>query len=541
MMQTLGRTGDRLPLTAPLILLGASALLTALLAWQAFAATASHRALAQRVLRDYAELAAIEFSRRTTAFIGNYGVVVSLRAMTQAARDTGAPIPSRAAFEAAVPSQSKRARELVGPMFRFEASRAEFRFEGDELPLQTRSALLETARGSGSDRLRSLRQTLEGETRLYVIAPADGQTPGAEWLGFAVSMPAVVAWIAEFVAHEPLLPTSLVAEEAAQSSLVVTVRAPDGSSIFRLPDRDSSLTPLVSRDLAGEPAITGLNGFRVEIALDPAAAGSLVIGGLPRSQTPFLLALLALSAALSFAAGVQIRRERRHAQMRHDFITRASHELRTPVARIRMFTETLLLGRVRSEDERTQTLQALDRGARRLSMLIDNVLQLSPSLPSPALRGRERVAAVDAAALLDEIVRDFATSVDAREAIAVVAPRALQARLDAAAFRQVLMNLLDNAWKYGGSPQAIRVEMSVTEIAVCVAVEDNGPGVPDKDRDSIWEPYVRLERDRRSSVAGTGIGLAVVRDLVRANGGTYRVENGAHGARFVITLPVVPA
>ncbi|MGH8186696.1 MAG: hypothetical protein ACREUC_09050, partial [Steroidobacteraceae bacterium] len=218
MMQTLGRAGDKLPLTAPLILLGASALLTALLAWQAFAAAASHRALAQRVLRDYAELAAIEFSRRATAFIGNYGVVVSLRAMTQAARDTGAPIPSRASFEAAVPLQSKRARELVGPMFRFHASRAEFRFEDGELPLQTRSALLETARGSGSGRLRSLHQALEGETRLYVIAPAgDGQAPSAEWLGFAVSMPAVVAWIAEFVAQDPLLPTSLVSEEAAQS------------------------------------------------------------------------------------------------------------------------------------------------------------------------------------------------------------------------------------------------------------------------------------------------------------------------------------
>jgi signal transduction histidine kinase len=538
MMQMLGRAGDKLPLTAPLILLGATALLSALLAWQAFAAAASHRALAQRVLRDYAELAAIEFSRRTTAFIGNYGVVVSLRAITQAARDTGVPIPSRPSFEAAVPLQSKRARELVGPMFRFDASRAEFRFEGDELPLQTRSALLETARNRGSERLRSLHQTLEGETRLYVIAPVDdGQAPGAQWLGFAVSMQAVIAWIAEFVADQPLLPTSLVSKEAAQSSLVVTVRAPDGSSIFRLPDRDSTLTPLASRDLAGEPAITGLNGFRVEIALDPAAAGSLVIGGLPRSQTPFLLVLLVLSAALTFAAGVQIRRERRHAQMRHDFITRASHELRTPVARIRMFTETLLLGRVRSEDEHTQTLQALDRGARRLSMLIDNVLQLSQTdrVPPPHLE------VVDAVALLDEIVREFATSVDAREAITVVAPRTLQARLDAAAFRQILMNLLDNAWKYGGSPQVIRVELSTTETAVSVAVEDSGPGIPEKDRNHIWEPYVRLERDRRSSVAGTGIGLAVVRDLVRANGGSCRVEAGARGARFVITLPIAPA
>jgi signal transduction histidine kinase len=541
-MQTLGWGGEKLPLTAPPILLGASALLTALLAWQAFAAAASHRALAQRVLHDYAELAAIEFSRRTTAFIGNYGVVVSLRAMTQAARDSGEPLPSRVTLEAAMPVQSKRARELVGPMFRFDASRSQFRFESEELPLQTRSALLDAAHADGAARLRSLHQTLEGQARLYVFAPVDdGQAPGAQWLGFQVPIERVAAWMAEFIAREPLLPTSLVSEQAAQSSLVVTVRAPDGSSIFRLPDRDSRLAPLASRDLGGDPAITGLGGFHVDIALDPAAASSLVIGGLPRSQTPFLLALLVLSAALTFAAGIQIRRERRHAQMRHDFITRASHELRTPVARIRMFTETLLLDRVRSDDERTQTLQALDRGARRLSMLIDNVLQLSPSLPSPALRGRERVGAVDVAALLDDIVREFAGSVDARAAIAVIGPKALPARLDAAAFRQVLMNLLDNAWKYGGSPPAISVALSGTQTEVSVAVEDDGPGVPERHRNSIWEPYVRLERDRRSSVAGTGIGLAVVRDLMRANGGTYRVESGSRGARFVVTFPILPA
>jgi signal transduction histidine kinase len=533
--------GDRsiMRLTAPLILLGASTALTALLAWQAFAAAASHRALAERVLRDYAELAAIEFSRRTTAYIGNYGVVVSLRAMTQAARDSGSPLPSRAALEAAMPVQSKRARELVGPIFRFDSSSSEFEFENGELPLQARSALLDLARGGGSDRLRALHQTLEGQTRLYVIAPADdGEAAGAQWLGFEVPMQAVVAWIAEFIADEPLLPTSLVSEEAAQSSLVISVQAPDGASIFRLPDRDSSLPPLASRDLAGEPAITGLNGFRVDVALDPAAAGSLVIGGLPRSQTPFLIALLALSAALTVAAGVQIRRERRYALMRHDFITRASHELRTPVARIRMFTETLLLDRVRSDEERTQTLQALDRGARRLSMLIDNVLQLSRKELTATLH----LETVDVVALVDEIASEFATSVDAHDAIAVAAPRALSARLDSAAFRQVLMNLLDNAWKYGGAPQAVRVELSGTETDISIAVEDNGPGVPAAERERIWEPYVRLDRDRRSAVAGTGIGLAVVRDLVRANGGTYRVvEAGGGSARFVITFPAAPA
>jgi signal transduction histidine kinase len=270
----------------------------------------------------------------------------------------------------------------------------------------------------------------------------------------------------------------------------------------------------------------------VEIAIDPAAASSLVIGGLPRSQTAFLLGLALLSAALAAAAALQIRRERRHADVRRDFVTRASHELRTPVARIRMFTETLLLDRVRSEDERRETLQALDRGARRLSILIDNVLQLASSRA-----GTPHLEPIDVAELIRNIVREFEAGVAAPTSIPVSGPQRLEVPVDAEALRQVLTNLLDNAWKYGGSPPSARVEFGTDAHGLTLAVEDDGPGVPDADRERIWEPYVRLDRDRRSSIAGTGIGLAVVKELVGRSGGSCRVERGVRGARFVVTFP----
>src|SRR5687767_16028340 len=111
----------RFAAAAPFVLLAASTLLTTALAWQAFAAAASHRELAQRVLHDYAELAATEFSRRTTAYIGNYGVVIALRALTQTAVGERA-LPSREVLQAAMPVESKRAIELVGPPFRFDAA-----------------------------------------------------------------------------------------------------------------------------------------------------------------------------------------------------------------------------------------------------------------------------------------------------------------------------------------------------------------------------------------------------------------------------------
>lgn len=506
----------------PFILLAASAALTAALAWQAYALASSHRQLAQRVLHDYADLAATEFSRRTTAYVGNYGVVVVLRALTQTS--SGQPgLPSREALQLAMPPESRRAIELVGPMFRFDATPAGFVAEDAGLATSLRDSLQAAAAKPHAGGTLSVRWQEEGGTRLFVLAPVDGSA----WVGFEVSQPTLTAWFHEFIAAEPLLPQTLAAV-----GVVVNVRAPDGRILFRSPDETTALAPLATLDLRGTPAITGLDTYTVEIAIDPASASSLIIGGLPRSQTAFLLGLALLSAALAAAAALQIRRERRHADMRRDFVTRASHELRTPVARLRMFTETLLLDRVRSEDERRDTLQALDRGARRLSILIDNVLQLSSSRPAAP-----HLEPADVATLIRAIVREFEATIAASAPIPVAGPQRLERAVDAEALRQVLTNLLDNAWKYGASPTAVRVEFDADERGLTIAVEDDGPGVPEADRERIWEPYVRLDRDRRSSIAGTGIGLAVVKELVARSSGSCRVERGARGARFVVVLP----
>jgi signal transduction histidine kinase len=513
---------SRLATAAPFILLAASAVLTAALAWQAYASASSHRQLAQRVLHDYADLAATEFSRRTTAYVGNYGVVVVLRALAQTS--SGQPgLPSREALQLAMPAESRRAIELVGPIFRLDVTRAEFVAEDAGLAESLRDALQAAATRPHAGGTLSVRWQEEGGTRLFVLAPVERSA----WVGFEVSQPALTAWFHEFIAAEPLLPRTL-----AVVGVVVNVRAPDGRILFRSPDEATSLAPLATLDLRGTPAITGLDTYTVGIAIDPASASSLIIGGLPRSQTAFLLGLALLSAALAAAAALQIRRERRHADMRRDFVTRASHELRTPVARLRMFTETLLLDRVRSEDERRDTLQALDRGARRLSMLIDNVLQLSSSRPAAP-----HLEPADVATLIRDIAREFEATVAASAPIPVAGPQRLERAVDAEALRQVLTNLLDNAWKYGASPAGVSVELDVNERGLTIAVEDDGPGVPEADRERIWEPYVRLDRDRRSSIAGTGIGLAVVKELVARSGGSCRVERGARGARFVVVLP----
>jgi len=111
---------------------------------------------------------------------------------------------------------------------------------------------------------------------------------------------------------------------------------------------------------------------------------------------------------------------------------------------------------------------------------------------------------------------------------------------DRDALRQAVLNLLDNAVKYGPSRQTIVVSIETTDDGWArLCVTDQGPGIPLQDREEIWNPYHRLSRERRSAIAGAGIGLAVVRDIAQRLGGRAYVEGERDaGACFVLELPI---
>lgn len=112
------------------------------------------------------------------------------------------------------------------------------------------------------------------------------------------------------------------------------------------------------------------------------------------------------------------------------------------------------------------------------------------------------------------------------------------APVDNDALRQILLNLLDNAIKYGPASQRVQVTLIEHPGRVQISVSDQGPGIPRIDRERIWGGYYRLDRERRSAIAGTGIELAVVRELVARHGGKTWVEEGRDGgARFVVEFP----
>jgi signal transduction histidine kinase len=280
----------------------------------------------------------------------------------------------------------------------------------------------------------------------------------------------------------------------------------------------------------------------VRIALRPGAAERLEVGAPPSTRLPVLLGMLVLTAALAAVALMQLRRAHELARLRADFTSSVSHELRTPLAQILLFGETLSLGRARGEAERRMAADTIVQEARRLMHMVENVL-----LFARAERGPHELDARPVA--LAPLVRDLMIGFSPiAEAAGVTMCTQLDdeavAMADASAVRQIVLNLLDNAVKYGPPGQTVTLAVEREGDLTRIAVEDEGPGVEASDYERIWLPFVRLTRDRNTSGyrSGSGLGLAVVRDLARLQRGEARIAAGAAGgARFIVELPAAPA
>jgi signal transduction histidine kinase len=289
------------------------------------------------------------------------------------------------------------------------------------------------------------------------------------------------------------------------------------------------------------PAFTQLSlppqygAVALRVMMRPDQAAGLIIGGTPRSRLPFLLGLLALATMLSVLAFVQIRRETALAGMRADFVSSISHELRTPLAQIKLYLETIRLGRASTSEQRDWSLAHIDRETTRLGNLVENVLRFSRL-------GRGDGASVeptDLAAEVERIADDFRPLAASRKAkLETVITAFPLVQLKPEAIRHVVVNLLDNAVKYGPQSQTITVEVGESKGSAFVAVSDQGDGVPPNARESIWKPFARAKTT--TGAAGSGIGLAIVKDVMDQNGGKAWVEEApGGGARFIASIPSV--
>lgn len=297
------------------------------------------------------------------------------------------------------------------------------------------------------------------------------------------------------------------------------------------------LIPASEHGLEMEPVGPPVFGLTFHLGPRSTATELFEFGASRTAERTTIVVLMIVISALLATALLQVRREAELGRLRADFVSSVSHELRTPLAQIRMFTETLLLGRVRSDVERRRSLEIIDQEARRLAYLVENVLLFSKAeggrasrvAPEPTHFADEIRHAVDSLSLLCR-----SRSVDVRTEL----QENITVPVDRMALRQILINLIDNALKYGPVGQRITVGAALFDSDARIWVDDEGPGIPVADRTRVFDSFYRLPREDQSRVSGSGIGLAVVRELARLHGGEAWAEAApGRGARIVVQFP----
>lgn len=514
--------------------------LAAVLAYEAWLAAHSHRVTAERTLRDYATFAAWEYSSSIKeALYANIawlftpiGHEYPLK-KGEHLKDPGVLLRPEAEHKLCPGDSAQYA-------FRLDLKKGTLTFAGHPPNAQQQAWIRDTILADLKHYKRDLSYAaltgwpMHGRPAysiVYQLKWHEGGTPAAAYgVRFCVESFAAGSFQSVMRKYQ-ILPPSLTGNRPNDSLFSVVVKDGGGRELYR---SAMSYEP----SFAGKFVLDAYGGLVTAVALNPAIVGDLLIGGLPRSRLPLQVALLGLTGLLVVVGLAQLRRESELARLRADFIASVSHELRTPLAQVRMFAETLRLGRVRNENERDRSLSIIDQEARRLTHLVENILQFSR-----AERNAVKLSLKDAD--LSHEVRDtiecFAPIARSRRVLleSSVAD-GLYASLDVEAFRQILLNLLDNAVKYGPDGQTVRVVAARNGDSARVTVDDEGPGIPAAERERVWAPFFRLPRDASSAVAGSGIGLSLVKELVELHGGRVWVEGRARGARFVVELPCFP-
>ena len=523
------RNAHRLLVTrsaAVVALLALAIAATAALSWEAVQSSRRARETAEGVLRDYAAFAAAQFAReselRLDARIGS-SLGAARHAVEGHKNDPPGSMRRKTPDDCDCPAGANVVTTFAvaagGPVY----------LQGQPLAADVVAMLRAEAQAGADSLLEHLRVLDSGG----IVATSFGRRNGEFVVLGVVTSEAQLTEVFTRVAKDAtLLPPTLVDKARARDMLAVRVVDSSGRQRFASSQESSPFT-------GSAPMSPRLGGMRVEIAIPSRHAGQLVIGGLPIERAPVAIGLLVLAVGLVVAAVVQLRRELRFARQRSDFVAGVSHELRTPLAQIRLFGETLLLRRVRTPEEEQHAAAVIVQESRRLSQMVDNVLQFSRSGRGMVVVRPEAIE--DVGALIREIVESFRSQAASKDVAIRLETGDLPPALaiDPNALLQILLNLLDNAIKYGPRGQTVRVGAAAREGRLIISVEDEGPGISDDESERVWEPFWRKPG---SSEGGTGLGLAIVRELVTLHDGTVTIEPGrARGARFIVDLAAPPA
>jgi two-component system phosphate regulon sensor histidine kinase PhoR len=230
---------------------------------------------------------------------------------------------------------------------------------------------------------------------------------------------------------------------------------------------------------------------------------------------------------------------RRLERMRQDFVANVSHELKTPLASIKAYTETLLDWALHDENVNTRFLKRIEEQAERLNQLILDLLSLARLESGQEVYEHKPLAL---APLVGSCIESHRGRAEARNLCLSLDLGPLDDETlimaDEEAIRQILDNLIDNAIKYTPEGGSVRVTCRMGGELVALEVADTGIGIPRDDLPRVFERFYRVDKARSRELGGTGLGLSIVKHLVQSIGGQITVDSRVgEGTRFTVQLP----
>lgn len=294
--------------------------------------------------------------------------------------------------------------------------------------------------------------------------------------------------------------------------LVKRWHLPESDALFSAENRDRSVVTELTRDENGQRRVARVARYPI-----------CVVGGKRESSHVWSIR--------------DVTQQKLAEEMRDQFVDTATHELRTPLANIKAYAETLALADMIDVEQQKQFLNTINSEATRLARFVDDLLSVSSmELGSMALNKQ----ITDLARMLNEVVSKVQPQAEEKQQTLEVAfPEKLpEPELDKDKIAAVLVNLLGNAVKYTPEGGRVTFRVNVTDQQIEISIEDTGVGIAEEELPKVFDKFFRSQDPRVQEQTGTGLGLALAQEVVRLHGGQLTVESELNkGSTFSVLLP----